>query len=112
MVRKTIRRVGRQAPRPNETLVMDENNPARVWREGRARAQVWGFPLYPDGIPGKRPKRPKKNQPERHPNRLGGLERTLMAPGQLPVDVPTTGIPGPYSTAASARDCRLRGSQP
>ena len=41
----------------HRSLLTDENNPARVWREGRAKAS--GFPLYPEGVPGVLPKRPK-----------------------------------------------------
>ena len=42
----------------HEKLLLDENTPARVWREGRAKAE--GLKLYPDDVPGKLPDRPKK----------------------------------------------------
>ena len=44
----------------HSSLLTDENNPARVWREGRAKAA--GFPLYPKGVPGVLPERSKKTK--------------------------------------------------
>ena len=41
-------------------LQTDENNPARVWREGRAKAK--GFDLYPQGVPGALAPRPKRTK--------------------------------------------------
>ena len=41
----------------HSSLLTDDNNPARVWREGRAKAA--GFDIYQEGEPGVLPKRPK-----------------------------------------------------
>ena len=51
----------------HEVLNSDENQPARVWREGRAKAtSVCGkIRLYPDDAPGHRVLKPKKDQPKK-----------------------------------------------
>ena len=76
-------------------LLTDENNPARVWREGRAEEA--GFPLYPDCVPGALPRRPKKTKRKGIPAGLESWRGTswkptgkLIYPPPAPEDLPPT----------------------
>ena len=64
----------------HEVLNSDENQPARVWREGRAKATgVCGkIKLYPEDAPG-HSSQAEKDQPTRHSSEFRALDWWLAA---------------------------------
>eukprot|EP00974_Lingulodinium_polyedra_P020335 1965994-Lingulodinium_polyedra.AAC.1 len=60
-------------------------------REGRAQAKSGGYPLYPDGVVGSRPKRPKQTKRLGIPTDLGVLAGVVVDTDRED-DIPTARV--------------------
>ena len=78
----------------HSVLNNDENQPARVWREGRAKASGggrWETKAVPQECAWAASFEAKENKPKRHPSTVGALDWWLAASCRLRALVPASG---------------------